>query len=389
MTDDSHVLKITLGAADKEIVGNEASTVRPLVHITRGGRPVGRRSDSECSIGLEEGDDELSVTGYVDAPAQTMQKEIEEDEVARTGSDMDSMVCDHEGVDTYSDRESSDSSDDSYEEEVERRASVGSANSTVRCSICVVDENVNESRRSAENTNSVSDKNWADSISDNRPTEAMEPCGHRAYARAFRDDNEISNEAVRSGIAPPCTVAGYEKWNAQLPRTRARRSEVHGKGLFIEEDVNAGTRVNEYTGNRIISILCGRAAIRMIWSLYYHGEDVHRLANIQSEGGVVDPRNCGNETQYFNHSCIPNCIMEEKGVGGHTFIYLKCIVDIAAGTELRIDYYRGQACSRRRRPMKCKLGASSCRGYLWQIKNCIEAMWSEDEETSIISWAQL
>lgn len=117
----------------------------------------------------------------------------------------------------------------------------------------------------------------------------------------------------------------------------------------------------DYTGDRV----CRRDAVRFLWSLDYHGFDIDRLATVPTESGLVDPRLCGIDTQYVNHSCSPNCALFEEGAGQHTFVFLKANMDLKSGSELSIDYGSRQAEVRRRCPIRCLCGAPNCRGILW------------------------
>ncbi len=131
-------------------------------------------------------------------------------------------------------------------------------------------------------------------------------------------------------------------------RLDVRASSIDRRGCFAGEAMPAGAVFREYTGERISQEEAlrreadpSRPAIYTLW-----------LDN----GDVIDGAVGGNETIYLNHSCAPNCFLEE--VDGRVFVGAER--DIAAGEELTIDYAYDPAL-----PLDpCRCGAPTCRGYL-------------------------
>jgi SET domain-containing protein len=144
-------------------------------------------------------------------------------------------------------------------------------------------------------------------------------------------------------------------------RLALRRSGIHGKGVFARERIPAGTRLVEYTGERITQEEGDR---RYPWrddapyyTLLFSVED-----DLVVDGGVR-----GNLSKYINHSCDPNCasVIEDRR------IYIDSIREIAPGEELSYDYQlltqgRHTAAAKRRFPCHC--GAANCRGTLLKKK---------------------
>lgn len=137
----------------------------------------------------------------------------------------------------------------------------------------------------------------------------------------------------------------------------ARRSRIHGRGVFAKVPIPAGTRLIEYVGERITP---AEADAR-----YPEDPSVphHTFLFLVSDEVVVDAAVGGNMSRWINHSCDPNCeaVIEE----GH--IYLQSIRDIAVGEELSYDYNfvldtRHTSAAKRRYPCRC--GAPQCRGTL-------------------------
>lgn len=144
-------------------------------------------------------------------------------------------------------------------------------------------------------------------------------------------------------------------------RLALRRSGIHGKGVFAREFIPAGTRLIEYTGERIDQEEGDR---RYPWEddVPYHT----LLFNIEDDL-VVDGGVGGNISRFINHSCDPNCASEIED----RRIYIDAIRDIAPGEELTFDYQlitqgRHTAAARRRFPCHC--GTASCRGTMLKKK---------------------
>ncbi|MDQ3698116.1 MAG: SET domain-containing protein-lysine N-methyltransferase [Gemmatimonadota bacterium] len=138
---------------------------------------------------------------------------------------------------------------------------------------------------------------------------------------------------------------------------RIRRSSIAGRGAFSVRRILAGTRIVEYTGERITP---DEADDR-------YDDDampVHHtfLFSVDDEM-IVDAAVGGNAARYINHSCAPNC----EAVIEDGRIFIDALHDIPAGEELTYDY----AYERRGRFRKswwglyaCRCGAHRCRGII-------------------------
>ena len=127
-------------------------------------------------------------------------------------------------------------------------------------------------------------------------------------------------------------------------RIQARRSGVHGKGVFAVQDIAAGETIIEYHPHD---------PSQPNHTFYFHvDEDV-----------VIDAAHGGNSARWINHSCAPNCYTDERG--GRIFIV--ALRNIAAGEELNYDY--GLIIEERYTPKlkaeyPCWCGAPTCRGTM-------------------------
>jgi SET domain-containing protein len=148
--------------------------------------------------------------------------------------------------------------------------------------------------------------------------------------------------------------------NDVLPPRRylaLRRSGIHGRGVFAREPIPAGTRIIEYTGERITEEIADAR----------YPEDPstpHHTFLFAIDGGVViDAAYRGNLARWINHSCDPNCDAVVEG----NRVFIESLRDIAPGEELRYDYNfilpeRHTPAMKRRYPCIC--GAPNCRGTI-------------------------
>jgi hypothetical protein len=147
------------------------------------------------------------------------------------------------------------------------------------------------------------------------------------------------------------------KSSSGSPLLRVRRSRVHGTGVFAARAIRKGTRIAEYTGDRISHAEADRR--------YAHkaDDDNHTFLFTVDARTVIDGGVGGSAARFINHSCDPNCetVIENKRV------YVEAIRSIAEGAEIGYDYMID------RDPtdppnideiFACRCGAESCRGSM-------------------------
>ena len=136
-----------------------------------------------------------------------------------------------------------------------------------------------------------------------------------------------------------------------------RPSPIAGLGAFATRPIKKGTRIIEYTGERISNAEADRR---------YDDDKMtrhHTFLFSLGDGTSIDAAVNGNEARFINHSCAPNC--DAVIDGGR--IYIEAIRDIAPGEELAYDYAyvlpeRHSPAAKRRFPCSC--GAPTCRGTM-------------------------
>ncbi len=172
------------------------------------------------------------------------------------------------------------------------------------------------------------------------------------HARTPMDSMYRMAKTPQATPARPASAAPARKPAGRL--IQVRKSGVHGKGVFALQDIPAGTRLIEYTGERID------------WpeALDRHPHDPsdpnHTFYFSLDDGNVIDANVGGNASRWINHSCDPNCEADEAE--GRVFI--DALRDLQAGEELFYDY--GLVIDERYTPKlkkeyECRCGAPNCR----------------------------
>lgn len=132
-------------------------------------------------------------------------------------------------------------------------------------------------------------------------------------------------------------------------RLIVRSSGIHAAGCFTLEPIKKGTKIVEYTGERILHDEADK--------LYEHLPYTYLFGTSDGDT-VVDGFGIA---MYVNHSCDPNCETEEDERGK---IWISSMRSIAAGEELTYDYllYEGDG------DAPCSCGSKNCRGSMYSPK---------------------
>lgn len=136
-----------------------------------------------------------------------------------------------------------------------------------------------------------------------------------------------------------------------------RRSPIQGYGAFAVRDIPRGTRLIEYTGEKISNAEADRR----------YDDDAmrrhHTFLFTLSSRTIVDAAVGGNAARFINHSCDPNC----EAVIERSRIWIDAIKRIPAGTELVYDYqyeYDDDYTEKDLKWYACVCGSAKCRGTI-------------------------
>ena len=136
-----------------------------------------------------------------------------------------------------------------------------------------------------------------------------------------------------------------------------RNSSVHGLGAFTTRRIRKGSRIIEYTGERISAKVADRR--------YQDDASEHPLVLLftVNKKTFIDAGVGGNEARYINHACTPNCeAIIESGR-----IYIHAIRRIEADEELFYDYNLERDSKEDEDSTgayACHCDASACRGTM-------------------------
>jgi uncharacterized protein len=144
--------------------------------------------------------------------------------------------------------------------------------------------------------------------------------------------------------------------DAANPYFELRRSGIQGRGAFAVRRIRKGTRIIEYTGERIDNDEADRRYDDAAMNRH------HTFLFTLDDDTCVDGAVGGNESAYINHSCDPNC--EAVIVGGR--IYIEALRTIQPGEELAYDYQyeREGSGAEYDAQYPCACGSENCRGTI-------------------------
>jgi SET domain-containing protein len=138
-----------------------------------------------------------------------------------------------------------------------------------------------------------------------------------------------------------------------------RSSTIHGRGVFAARYIRKGTRIVEYTGERIDNDEADRRYDDD--KMKRHHTFLFTLDKDTCIDGAVATG--GGDASFINHSCDPNC---EAVITGKK-IFIHALRGIEPGTELAYDYQyerTGENDEELEKFYLCKCGAANCRGTI-------------------------
>lgn len=137
-----------------------------------------------------------------------------------------------------------------------------------------------------------------------------------------------------------------------------RNSRIHGRGVFARTRIRRGTRLLEYTGERISAEEANER----------YGDDDestphHTFLFAVDDHVVIDGAFGGSMARYINHSCNPNC----EAVVEDGRVFIEAIRTIAPGDELCYDYnfiLEEPHTAKTKKRYPCICGSRKCRGTI-------------------------
>jgi uncharacterized protein len=125
-----------------------------------------------------------------------------------------------------------------------------------------------------------------------------------------------------------------------------KESSIHGMGAFAKTTIFKGTRVIEYTGEKITKQESLRRCEQNNWFIFGLDDE------FDLDGAVG-----WNPARFLNHSCSPNC--EAELIDGH--IWIIACQDISPGVEITFNYGYDLVVYKEH---PCHCGSPNCVGYI-------------------------
>ena len=177
----------------------------------------------------------------------------------------------------------------------------------------------------------------------------------RGSAKSAAKSAKSAAKPAGKAAAKPAKARKAAKSPVRPPRIQARRSAIHGRGVFALEAIREGTTIIEYTGERITEAEIDRRypeSREQMNHTFVFG--IRHDVNI--DGGVG-----GNASRFINHACDANCDTFEKD----DRMFIRAARNIRAGEELTYDYAieAGEPITPQLKACwPCWCGARTCRG---------------------------
>lgn len=151
-------------------------------------------------------------------------------------------------------------------------------------------------------------------------------------------------------------------------RIAARRSPIHGNGVFAVEPLAKGEEIIQYKGK----LLSNDEADDLYGD---GGETGHTFLFTLNDDYIIDGSQQGNTARWINHSCAPNCraLVEESANGNprKDKVVIETLRRIKPGEELTYDYgivLDVRHTARLKKLWKCLCGSPDCIGTLLRPK---------------------
>lgn len=175
------------------------------------------------------------------------------------------------------------------------------------------------------------------------------------------EDDQCCNRMIRMECSSSCR-RGKQCVNRRIQRRECaakietfKKSTGSATGVRVHGDVKKGQFVGEYVGE-VVSVDTFNSR-KQLYATYRR----HHALNL-CPGFVIDSHRKGNLARFINHSCSPNCELQQWSVNGQYRIGIFALQDISKGEEITYDY--GKSAYDAGDMTECTCSASNCRRFL-------------------------
>ncbi|HVR82219.1 MAG TPA: SET domain-containing protein-lysine N-methyltransferase [Luteimonas sp.] len=147
----------------------------------------------------------------------------------------------------------------------------------------------------------------------------------------------------------------------------ARKSAIHGNGVFAVAPIAKGERIIEYKGRR-------RTHAEVDAGDSGDADSGHTFLFTLNDEYVIDANFEGNSARWINHGCAPNCeavLDENEADPKKSRVFIETMRAIKPGEELTYDYgitLDEPHTARMKKIWACRCGAKNCTGTMLQPK---------------------
>jgi SET domain-containing protein len=147
----------------------------------------------------------------------------------------------------------------------------------------------------------------------------------------------------------------------------ARKSRIHGNGVFALVPIAKGERIIEYKGKRRTHAQVDAGDTCAV-------DSGHTFLFTLNDDYVIDANFGGNSARWINYSCNPNCeavLEENERDPKKSKVFIEARRAIKAGDELTYDYgitLDEPHTARLKKIWACHCGAKNCTGTMLKAK---------------------
>lgn len=137
---------------------------------------------------------------------------------------------------------------------------------------------------------------------------------------------------------------------------KVKNSKIHGRGLYATKDIEEGTDIIQYVGEKITKKESTKRALAWEEEARATGDGLVYIFELDDKYDI-DGRLWDNPAKYMNHSCDGNC----EAINYDGEIWITAIKDIKKGDELVYDYGYDME---HFMDHPCRCGSDNCIGYI-------------------------
>jgi hypothetical protein len=178
------------------------------------------------------------------------------------------------------------------------------------------------------------------------------------YTECFGDTANPTGSARESNCAVGPNCSNRQLGQRAVAKCKPQREQGKGWGLVIIKKVWKGDLVQEYVGE----VVDEATKVKRLNEWYQeHPNDPNFYLMALQPGWFIDARNVANLSRFINHSCDPNCIVQQINVNGRMRCGIFALRDIESNEFLSYDYHFDTKHGDR---FFCCCGSKNCRGTM-------------------------